>query len=171
MLARIATCAYPFPMLITPARHYRVDLGYALDCCGVGWTVEPWVGGIRCIISIDTGGAAQAMSTNGLPITRTAAHQPWHQHLAGCIFDGQLVGHTYHIADLASYLGQDITSLPLHERRRLLATLADWTPAHTVITKATPCPADDIKAGTRYCFRNQWGNWRHEVFITKPCSS
>jgi ATP-dependent DNA ligase len=152
-------------------RHYRVDLDYALVCCGVGWTVEPWVGGIRCIITVTNTGAVEALSANGNPIVRLATQLPWHPYLNGCVFDGQLVGPTYHIADLANYLGGDITSLTLHQRRRLLAGLAPLIPAHTVITKSTPCPVDTLDINTRYCFRYQWGNWRHKAFVTKPACS
>ena len=121
----------PFPEWITPMAATLTDKRFT----GPDWVFERKFDGIR-LLAFKQGGAVRLLSRNRLPqhiptVERAVAGLP----AEDLILDGELIwsgGGAYHLFDVMRLSGQDVTSLPLIERRALLQGLPLAPPLYIV---------------------------------------
>ena len=111
---------------------------------GADWIFEQKLDGIR-LIAFKQGGSVRLYSRNRLPqdipsIARAIASLP----ARDAILDGEVTwgrsGVSYHVFDVMWLDGRDVMQLPLHERRRLLASLPLEPPLERVEALDDPQP-------------------------------
>ena len=117
---------------------------------GAEWIFEQKLDGIR-LIAFKQGDSVRLYSRNRLPqdlpsIARAIASLP----ARDAILDGEVTwgrsGVSYHVFDVMWLDGRDVMQLPLHERRRLLASLPLEPPLERVEALDDPQPWDRARS-------------------------
>src|SRR3954468_1704066 len=97
---------------------------------GAGWTFERKIDGIRLLAFKDGDDVALYSRTRNRQTLPRIADAVARLPARDAILDGELTWdeHAYHVFDVAWLDGEDLTGLPLSERRKRLATLPLRTP-------------------------------------------
>jgi ATP-dependent DNA ligase len=125
------------------------------------WTFERKLDGVR-VLAYKEGRTARLWSRNRLPITETypaIARAVADLPVKNAILDGEATGGwigegrpAYHVFDVLWIDGRLVTSLPLHERRRLL----DGIPLRSPLRRVTPLALDDGEPPWERACREGW---------------
>ena len=144
----------PFPDWLEPMAATLTDRRFA----DPAWTYERKLDGIR-VLAFKNGSSVHLWSRNRLSLTdayREVAGAISRLPVETVILDGEATGAwgrqgdaDYHVFDVLWLNGQDVTSLPLHARRELLAGIPFTLPIARVV------PLDDEAPWERAC-REGW---------------
>jgi bifunctional non-homologous end joining protein LigD len=143
-----------FPEWVEPMAATLTDKRFATP----EWTFERKLDGIR-LLAFKRGGTVHLLSRNQLPLDAAypaVSHAIAALPVADAIFDGEATGAwgrlgdaDYYVFDLLRLDGQDLTSLPLDERRARLEAIPFRPPVARVV------PLTDDKPWERAC-REGW---------------
>ena len=130
----------PFPEWLVPMAATLTQERFS----GPDWVFEQKFDGIR-LLAYKKGSDVQLFSRNHLPqnlppVQHAIQHLPHHE----LILDGEITWPggkaRYHVFDIMWIDGRNVTSLPLEERRELLAGLPFEEPLHRVVLVEDPSP-------------------------------
>ena len=130
----------PFPEWLVPMAATLTQERFS----GPDWVFEQKFDGIR-LLAYKKGSDVQLFSRNHLPqnlppVQHAIQHLPHHE----LILDGEITWPggkaRYHVFDIMWIDGRNVTSLPLEERRELLAGLPFEEPLHRVVLIEDPSP-------------------------------